>query len=106
MAVSERRITRRLKLHVPLRFHGLDMPAENDCAATSINISGQGVYFETSLALTVGQAVEIKLRMPSQFAEGRDRECCFTGRVMRIESMTAQPGCSGIGVHFLYYEPV
>jgi hypothetical protein len=104
MAISDRRIARRFKLRVPLRFQNIDTHPKSRHAAKSINVSTSGVYFETDLKLKVGQVVEVRMRMPKRVAGKLTNERCFTGRVVHIEPKKIPPGHTGIGVYFLYYE--
>jgi hypothetical protein len=105
MAASERRITRRFKLHIPLRVYNPRAPTGSGEQLKSINISDQGVYFESNLTLIVGQLVEVLVMMPSRFTGKQGNRCCFTGRVTHMEPLNAPAGFSGVGVHFLYFEP-
>jgi hypothetical protein len=50
--------------------------------------------------------VEVLVMMPDRFTEKQRNECCFTGQVTHIEQKSAPMGLSGVGVHFLYFEPV
>jgi len=44
MAISERRITPRFKLHTPLSFHRMEALFEGEQQAKAINISTRGVH--------------------------------------------------------------
>jgi hypothetical protein len=101
MATSERRIARRFKLRIPLRFHRLNTLCERDQGENSINISSSGIYFTTNLPLSVGEAVDILLKMPKQIAGTHGIESCFTGWVTHVESTKLPEGYSGVGVQFL-----
>ena len=52
MAISERRITPRFKLHTPLCFHRMEALSEGEQQAKAINISTRGVYFVTNRVTT------------------------------------------------------
>ena len=101
MAASERRIARRFKLRIPLRFHRLNTLCERDQGENSINISSSGIYFTTNLPLSVGEAVDILLKMPKQITGTHGIESCFTGWVTHVESTKLPEGYSGVGVQFL-----
>ena len=64
MFASERRTTCRRKLHLPLRFHRQNALAEDENGATSVNVSTSGVYFVSSLSLSVGENIEVSMKMP------------------------------------------
>jgi PilZ domain len=103
MTTSERRIARRFKVRIPLRFHRLNTLSERDQGENSINISSSGIYFTTNLPLSVGEAVEVLLKMPKRITGIRGVERCFTGWVTHIESTKLPEGYSGVGVQLLCY---
>ena len=104
MAKSERRITPRFSLNTPMSFHRMEKLSEGEQQTTAINISTRGVYFATSLAMCVGEAVEVLLEVPRLISgtDGSIRR--FVGRVAHIESQKMPQGFWGIGVQLLYYE--
>ena len=104
MAISERRITPRFKLHTPLSFHRMETLSEGEQQAEAINISTRGVYFTTDLVLRVGEAVELLLEMPKRVTGAKASSRRFTGRVTHVELKNMPQGLSGIGVQLLYYE--
>jgi PilZ domain len=104
MAISERRITPRFKLHTHLSFHRLEALSDGEQQAKAINISTRGVYFATSLALKVGEVVELLLEMPKRVTGAKASSRRFTGRVTHVELENMPLGLSGIGVQLLYYE--
>ena len=103
MFASERRTTCRRKLHLPLRFHRQNALAEDENGATSVNVSTSGVYFISSLSLSVGEKIEVSMRMPRKVTGQKPSKRLFTGRVTHVNSQGAPPGFSRIGVHLLYY---
>jgi hypothetical protein len=104
MARHEHRITPRFKLHTPLSFHRMETLSEGEHRAEAINISTRGVYFATSVALCVGEALEVLLEMPKRVTGVKAGIRRFAGRVTHIQSKNMLPGLSGIGVQLLYYE--
>ncbi|SRR6266852_6763000 len=104
MAISERRITPRFKLHTPLSFHRIKALSEGEQEAKAIDISTGGVYFVTSLAMSVGEAVEVLLEIPRRVTGAKATIRRYTGRVTHVESRDMPQGHSGIGVQLLYYE--
>jgi hypothetical protein len=87
----------------PLRFHRLNTLSEREQGENSINISSSGIYFTTNLPLSVGEAVEVLLKMPKRITGTHGIERCFTGSVTHIESTKLPEGYSGVGVQFLCY---
>jgi hypothetical protein len=104
MFPSERRTTRRRKLHLELRFHRQNAPAEDENEATSVNVSKSGVNFISNLPILVGEKIEVSMKMPRQITGEKASNRLFTGRVTHVDSQGAPPGFSRIGVHFLYYQ--
>ena len=104
MPSSERRTTRRLNFHLPLNFRRPNAISEGENGAVSINVSAGGVSFHTTLALLVGERIEVAIKMPRQITGAMPCKHLFTGRVTHVESQTALPACLRVGVHLLYYE--
>lgn len=105
MATSERRMTPRFKIHIPVRFHRLSTPSEKEQGANSLNISTRGVYFVTNHAISAGEAVEVLLRMPKRVTGAKASSRWFRGRVTHVEFTNIPQGYSGVGVQLLYYVP-
>jgi PilZ domain len=104
MAGSERRRARRFKLRVPLRVHRPNV-VDRPQRVSSLNISASGVCFATSHPLSVGQSVELNLRMPKRIPGTPSGECSFTGRVVHVAARNgSHNGDSEVGVQFIYYE--
>jgi hypothetical protein len=104
MPGSERRRARRFKLRVPLRVHRPNL-VDRPQRVSSLNISASGVCFATNHPLSVGQSVEMNLRMPKRIPGPPSGECFFTGRVVHVKSRNgSHNGTSEVGVQFLYYE--
>jgi hypothetical protein len=104
MAASERRITPRFKLHGPLSFHRMETVYDGEHHSRTIDISTRGVYFATKITLSVGEAVEVLLKMPKRVTGVKTILGRFTGRVTHIESKNMPLGVSGIGVQLLCFE--
>jgi hypothetical protein len=104
MTPAEHRITRRFKLHTPLSFHRMETANDCDHQATAINVSTRGVYFKTNVVLSIGEALELLLEIPTRVSGVKAGTRRFVGRVSHVESKNMLPGLSGIGVQLLYYE--
>jgi PilZ domain len=104
MSLSERRHTHRYGLKVPLVFCLTPSPLTNGLRAKSINISWGGVYFATSQPVSIGQPVQVLLRMPSRIAGSLPNERVFTGRVSHVERKEVPNGSSTVGIEFFYWE--
>ena len=70
----------------------------------TINISTGGVYFATTIVMSVGDAIEILTGMPERVTGAKAIVRRFTGRVAHVESKNMPQGYSRIGVQLLYYE--
>jgi hypothetical protein len=104
MAKSERRITPRFKLRIPLSFHRIQAFSEGEQLAQAINISTRGVYFMTDRMMCVGESLEVLLEMPKRVTGVKGATRRFVGRVSHVELQTTPQGQPGIGVQLLYYE--
>jgi PilZ domain len=104
MPGSERRRTRRFKLRVPLHIHRTNSAIERAQRVSSVNISASGVCFATNHPVSVGQSLQLNLRMPKRIPGTPSGECSFTGRVVHVKSGNGAGGPSQVGVQFLYYE--
>jgi Tfp pilus assembly protein PilZ len=70
----------------------------------TINISTGGLYFATTLVMSVGEAIEILTEMPERVTGTKPIIQRFTGRVAHVESKNVPQGHLGIGVQLLCYE--
>jgi len=104
MVTVDRRMTPRFNLHTSLSFHRMEGLSDGEQRTKAINMSTGGIYFATTLAMRVGEAVEILLEMPRRVTGAKATVRRFTGRVSHIERNTLPHGLSGIGVQLLYYE--
>jgi len=86
-----------------LRFHRQNALIEGENGATSVNVSTSGVYFISSVPLSVGEKIEVSMKMPRKVTGEKASKRLFTGRVTHVNSQGTPPGYSTIGVHFLYY---
>src|ERR1700730_13628874 len=103
MFSSERRTTRRRKLHLDLRFHRQNALIKDDNGATSINVSTSGVYFISSVPLLVKENIEVSMTMPRKITGEKPSKRIFTSRVKHVNPQDTPAGYSRVGVQFLYY---
>jgi len=83
-------------------LYGLALGSLDAQPASSINLSGRGVYFAIRMAPPVGQVLQIQVRMPKRITGQKTNNYRFTGRVTHVDPLP--DGNSRVGVHFLYYE--
>lgn len=101
--VSERRLSHRRDLAIPLRFRVIKsgLPEEG---AQSLNISECGVYFETTTPLRKGTPVEILLNMPEEVTGGPAIAWRCVGHVVRTQLVNSVQHLMRVGVRFDCYE--
>ena len=79
MIKSERRITPRYNLNTPLSFHRTESVSDHVQGARALNISSRGIYFASTQLMSVGESIEILLKMPS--ASPVQKRLCADSRV-------------------------
>jgi hypothetical protein len=104
MNTSNRRLTTRVYLRIPMQFRCLSTPALPMQDAESVNLSERGVYFETDVAPAVGTPVELVLRMPFELTGRAPTELRCVARVIHVHQDPFSNGRSGVGVYIVRYE--
>ena len=103
--VAERRLTRRLPLHVPLRVR-LWKSSIPEQKVECLNISERGVYFASGSRFREGEQLELILRMPEEIVgEAKTHWRCL-GRVVRTNALDASAWALGVAVRFEHYQEV
>jgi hypothetical protein len=98
MSPREHRVTPRFKLQIPLSFQRILSASEGEYQASALNISTSGVYFATTVALCINEALEVLLEMPGRVNGAKTGLRRFAGRVTHIEAQDLSQGLWGIGV--------
>jgi Tfp pilus assembly protein PilZ len=101
--VSERRVSRRLKLKTALRVR-IWKSGSTERSTESENLSERGTFFATDAPLAIGSAVEILVSMPEEITGKPTIEWRCTGHVVRLQAVDTQQGKFGVGVQFDCYE--
>jgi hypothetical protein len=104
MSESNRRAETRIDARMPIRFRPITNPPSPEQSAESVNISEHGLFFWTSCPLSVGEEVEIYLRMPRELSQNLV-QVRWNARVVHVEP-NGSPGRNGIGVRVETYAPV
>ena len=99
----DRRSAERHPLKTPLRVR-VWKTATPEHAGESQNISQQGMFFATDLALRVGTVVEVLLKMPEEITGEPSTEWRCTGHVVHVEPIDSPRGAQGVGVQFDCYQ--
>jgi PilZ domain len=93
----EHRRCPRYTLRVPVRFRVLDLEfGMSEQVVESANISRNGVYLTSPLALPVGKKIYMKLCIPVDVCGLEDAESSGVGRIVRNEML--DEGGTGYGV--------
>jgi hypothetical protein len=95
----DRRASQRHDVKTPLRVR-LWKSANPEQLTESENISKDGMYFATDLAVSVGAVVEVLLKMPEEVTGEAPVEWRCTGHVVRVEPGKLPSGEHLIGVQF------
>jgi hypothetical protein len=98
-AITDRRLTQRHSLRIPLqlRIWGTNDPKR---CAESVDFSGRGALLETELPLQVGSAVELHLKLPEALTGQPTTEWRCMGRVVRVVQCLPSTSQLRVGVHF------
>ncbi|HTV60380.1 MAG TPA: PilZ domain-containing protein [Verrucomicrobiae bacterium] len=104
MPTSERRSAPRFTMRIPIELRLGQTQSSDEIQAETVNISRCGIYFSTEKALERNSIVKILMKLPREVTLGYAKKCLVTGRVVHVQPRGEDPGKSGIGVHFLYYE--
>ena len=97
----ERRAAQRFDIHLPIF---LRVPGnEREACGFSQDLSARGVLLYTDLPLSVGDAVELTLVMPSEITLGESMRVRCPGRVMRVLQPVAG-NKFGVAVYLENYE--
>ena len=104
MLTSNRRLTTRVGLWIPVRFRSLHTPTLPLQNAESVNLSERGVYFETDVAPAVGTPVELILKMPRELTGREPTELHCMARVVHVHADPLSSGKAGVGLYIEHYE--
>ena len=104
MGATERRLTPRYNLKIPLRIQPVDEPKALETRAESANVSSRGIYFFSDLPFQVGTLLQIVFRMPKEVTGESSREWNCRGRVVRTDTGAEPIGMAGIGVEIQSHE--
>jgi len=102
MKVSDRRLSRRQSLRIPLLVRIAKSTAP-ERRVESANLSKSGIYFATDLPLREGSVVQLFLKMPAKIV-GKSMEMRYTGHVVRFQPISSLPKMLGVGVQFDCYQ--
>lgn len=97
----ERRSTQRFDFQLPVSLRRVGCDREGQ--GFTQNLGARGALFYTELPLSVGDAVELTLRMPSEITLAETMRVRCRGTVVRILPPAGGSAC-GVAVHLLGYE--
>jgi hypothetical protein len=79
----ERRSTQRFDFHLPVSVRLIADPAHEGCGFTQ-DLSARGALFYTDFHLSLGDAVELTLVMPSEITLAENMRVRCRGKVVRV----------------------
>jgi PilZ domain len=98
MSPRDRRLEPRKSVSLPIRFRVQSSASLDMYNGDAVNMSDHGIYFRTPRPLTVGDALEVVLTMPSELT-GRPREDCrCQAQVVRVEWVQEPGVCAACGI--------
>lgn len=100
---TERRLTERFELKLPLRVR-IPKSAAPEQSAESLNVSTRGIYFATDLPLQRGTPVYLVFDMPEVISNKPTLEWRCTGHVVHVQPGSSPQGAIYVGVAFDCYE--
>ena len=86
--MAEARTGKRFPLHLPIKIHQEDSPAE--ASGVTGDLSAAGVYIRADASLEVGSPVEFEITLPPEVTGGKENvviQC--RGRVVRTDEPSA-----------------
>lgn len=103
MENAERRITRRYVIQIPTNFRvcGHPNPKAPKQFGEVIDISPLGISFTTSVTLTIGDNIEVFLKVPSDVIGRPSPEWAWIGKVVHSRISGSQRGGTVVGLQFL-----
>lgn len=106
MLEDDRRHAHRYNLRIPLEIEvagSRDVPAQE---TESLDISGRGLKFVSTLPLRAGAILQILLRMPKEIVKKPIGDWRCQCRVVHVEENQPPDGRLRAGVEIQYYEIV
>ena len=96
MESIDRRLSRRYRMRIPVRFRELEDNSEfEECTGETTNISSTGLFFVTKMPLLLGTTVELALRIPRELTGNAKLVVQCVGWIVRTEFL--EDGCVGYG---------
>ena len=95
--MAEARTGKRFPLHLPIKIHQEDSPAE--ASGVTGDLSAAGVYIRADASLEVGSPVEFEITLPPEVTGGKENvviQC--RGRVVRTDEPAGNASKENRGV--------
>ena len=105
MMKSERRLSERFSLKIPLRVR-VPKSSVPERLSESVNISTRGVCFATDLPLREGMPVQLIFEMPEEVTHKPASEWRCTGHVVHVRPRSSPLAPICVGVRFDCYEAI
>jgi hypothetical protein len=97
----ERRAAQRFEFHLPVSLHLSGTDREG--SGFTQDLSARGAFLYTDFAVTVGDAIELTLVMPSEVTLAENMRVRCRGHVLRVSPAASGAKC-GVAVHLEGYE--
>jgi hypothetical protein len=97
----ERRAAQRFDFHLPVNLHLTGTDREG--SGFTQDLSARGAFLYTDFSVTVGDAIELTLVMPSEVTLAENMRVRCPGRVLRVCPAGSGAKC-GVAVHLDGYE--
>jgi hypothetical protein len=94
---GERRVTRRHRLELPLRYQSSGKDSKFSGSGVTVDISSTGILFRPEAAIPVGTLIDLQVDWPVALGGVCELELCVKGEVVREVDALA-------GIRMLRYE--
>jgi hypothetical protein len=95
---TDRRLTRRFDLSLPLAAHRLLAKQAEPFTGMTRNISVGGVYFTTDYEFTPGWGLDLIFTLPAEMTDGTEVFIHAQGKVVRVDTKKTEDGAECVGV--------
>jgi len=98
MSSEERRLEARKPISLHVRFRVRNSASLHMYRGQTVNMSDHGIYFRTPRPLTVGDALEVVLTLPSEVTGRPAEEVRCHARVVRVDWINQADACAAAGI--------
>ncbi|MFZ0738011.1 MAG: PilZ domain-containing protein [Candidatus Acidiferrales bacterium] len=106
MPAIDRRLAPRKPFALPVRFRVRTSASIAMYQGETINLSDHGVYFRTPRPLTIGDALEVVMTLPSALTGRKPEEVRCDARVVHVDLLSEPGACAAVGVSIQRFERI